>query len=127
MKNFMDRTRYLHMFENQFAGKVGAAVTNAGLIHGGQETTLRIMEHYLQSQGLHLTDTRDPASPIVSSGVTGSLMADFQDNKTLWRSSAVDEELTAASCKQLGRNMVRLIHRLHQSNTDKIPSSNEQI
>lgn len=47
MKNLMDRSRYLHMNKNLLAGKVGAAVTTAGLLQGGQETTLRILEYFL--------------------------------------------------------------------------------
>lgn len=114
MKNFMDRTRYLHMTKNLLAGKVGAAITNSGLRHGGQEATLRIMEYFLQGHGLHLADTRDPEGTIMSAGVTGSLMADFKDDKVIWRRSATDDELTVTACKQLGRNMVKLIEQLNK-------------
>src|SRR5690606_42083538 len=34
MKNFMDRTRCLHMVQPALKGKVGGAVTHAGLRHG---------------------------------------------------------------------------------------------
>lgn len=112
MKNFMDRTRYMHMVKNLLAGKVGAAVTNAGLRHGGQEATLRIMEYFLHAQGLYLVDTRDADGPIMSAGVTGSLMADFKDGKVVWRRNATDDELTVLACKQLGRNIVAAIKAL---------------
>lgn len=114
MKNFMDRTRYLHMTQNLLAGKVGAAVTNSGLRHGGQEATLRIMEYFLQAHGLHVVDSRDPVGTIMSTGVTGSLMADFKEEKVIWRRNATDDELIVASCKQLGRNMVKMIQKLNR-------------
>lgn len=112
MKNFMDRTRYLHMTKNLLARKVGAAVTNSGIRYGGQEPTLRIMEYFLQAQGLHVVDTRNQEEAIVSVGVTGTLMADFKDGNVIWRRNATEDELTVASCKQLGRNMVMLIQQL---------------
>lgn len=113
MKNLMDRSRYLHMNKNLLAGKVGGAVTCAGLLQGGQEMTLRIMENYLQCQGLYIADTRDPAGPIMSDGVTASLMAGFKDGKIIWRNTVIDDELIVAACRQLGRNMVTLIRQLH--------------
>ena len=112
MKNFMDRTRYMHMVKNMLAGKVGAAVTNAGLRHGGQEWALQIMEHFLRAQGLLVVDTRSPEGPIMDAGVTGSLLVELKDGKVIFRRSATDDELTVASCKQLGRNMVNLITKL---------------
>lgn len=39
LKVFMDRTRWLHMAENVLDGKLGAALTHAGLRNGGQEIT----------------------------------------------------------------------------------------
>lgn len=113
MKNFMDRTCYLHITKNRLAGKVGAAVTNAGLLHGGQESTLKIMEYFLQELGLYIVNARDPEARIASVGVNGSLMSCFKDNKIVWQRSATDDELIQATCKQLGRNMVNLIHRLN--------------
>lgn len=112
MKNFMDRTRYMHMAKNLLAGKVGGAVTNAGLRHGGQEAALRIMEYFLYAQGLHIVDTRDADGPIMAAGVAGSLMADFKEGKVVWRRNTVEDELTVLACKQLGRNMVGLINKL---------------
>lgn len=109
MKNFMDRTRYLHMTKNMLAGKVGGVVTNAGLLHGGQELTLQIMKFFLHAQGMHVVDTRDPDGPIITVNVAGSLMADFKNSKVIWRRSAVDDELSVLACKQIGHNMVNLI------------------
>ena len=112
MKNFMDRTRYMHAVKNMLAGKVGGAVTNAGLIHGGQEWAVQIMEYFMQAQGLHVVDTRDQNGPIFDSGVHGSLLAGMKDGKASWWRSALDNELNVTACKQLARNMVQLITQL---------------
>ncbi len=112
MKNFMDRTRWMHMTKNMLAGKVGAAVTNAGLTNGGQETALRIMEFFLHAQGLHLVDSRDHDGPIMTAGVASSLLADIKDGKPVWRKSALEDEAAMLACRTLARNMVKLIKAL---------------
>ncbi|TYO97299.1 flavodoxin family protein [Desulfallas thermosapovorans] len=112
MKNLMDRSRYMHMTQNMLAGKVGAAVTNAGLRNGGQEAALRIMEYFLTAQGLLVVDARAQNAPIVSAGVAGSLLADFKDGKVVWRKSVEEDEATMLAARQLGRNMVELIKSL---------------
>ncbi|WP_027365816.1 flavodoxin family protein [Desulfotruncus alcoholivorax] len=115
MKNFMDRTRYLHMVGNMLAGKVGGAVTNAGLRNGGQEATLRIMEFFLAAQGLHVIDSRNQEGPIMTSGVAGSLMADIKEGKVVWRRSVMEDEGAVMAAKQLGRNMVAAIKSLKKT------------
>ena len=112
MKNFMDRSRYLHVHKNLLYGKVGAALTTAGLLHGGQETTLKIMEYYLQLQGLHVVDSRDPDAVIGTVMAAGSLMKGIENNKMIFRRNVAEDELLVASCKQLARNMVKLIQQL---------------
>ncbi len=114
MKNFMDRTRYLHIYRNVLDGKVGAALTTAGLLYGGQETTLKIMECFLQFQGLHVVDCRNPNEAIKAPILAGSLMEGFKDERVIWRRNAIDDQLIVASCKQLARNMVKLIHQLNK-------------
>jgi multimeric flavodoxin WrbA len=115
MKNFMDRTRYMHMVKNMLAGKVGAAVTNAGLRNGGQEMALRIMESFLAAQGLHVVDCRNHDGPIMYSGVAGSLLADVKDGKVVWRKSVLEDEAAMLAARQLGRNMVKLIKALRNN------------
>lgn len=112
MKNFMDRTRWMHMVKNMLAGKVGAAVTNAGLRNGGQDLVLSIMENYLIAQGLHVVDARDQDNPLVFVGVAGSLQADFKNGKNIWRKSVQEDETAMLACKKLGENMVKLIKKL---------------
>ncbi|TGE39279.1 flavodoxin family protein [Desulfosporosinus fructosivorans] len=112
MKNFMDRSRYLHIYKNLLDGKVGAAVTTAGLLYGGQEATLKVMEYYLQLQGLHVVDSRDPNEVIKTVIAAGSLMEGVKDDKMIFRRTAIEDELLVASSKQLARNMVKLIRQL---------------
>ena len=112
MKNFMDRTRWMHMCKNMLAGKVGAAVTIAGLRNGGQEAALRIMEYFLTAQGLYVVDSRNQEGPIMSCGVAGTLLADVKEGKIIWRRSVLEDEATMLECRQLGRNMVYSIKAL---------------
>ena len=112
MKNFMDRTRWMHMCKNMLAGKVGAAVTIAGLRNGGQEAALRIMEYFLIAQGLYVVDSRNQETPIISGGVNGTLFADIQDGKIIWRRSVLEDEITMSGCRQLGHNMVHSINSM---------------
>jgi len=112
MKNFMDRTRYMHMVKNMLAGKVGGAVTNAGLRNGGQEAALRIMEFFLAAQGLHVVDSRNQDGPIMTVGVAGSLQADIKDGKVVWRKGALEDEAAVLAARHLGKNMVQLIQQL---------------
>lgn len=114
MKNFMDRTRYLHVYKNMLDGKVGAALTTAGILYGGQETALKIMETFLQFHGVYVVDCRDPNVPITAPVVAGSLMEGFKDERVIWRRNATDDQLIVASCKQLARNMVKLIRQLNK-------------
>lgn len=74
---------------------------------------MKIAHHLLQGHGLHIVDSRAPYIGIMTIGVTGSLMSGLKDNKAVRRRSATDDELIQATCKQLGRNMVKLIHQLN--------------
>jgi len=112
MKNLMDRLRWMHMTENMLAGKVGAAVTLAGLRNGGQEICLSIMERYLKSQGLIVVDDRKQDAGILTAGAAGTLLADYQDKQVSFRKSVEEDQLAIEACKQIGRNMVDLINRL---------------
>ncbi|GAW93354.1 flavodoxin family protein [Calderihabitans maritimus] len=112
MKNFMDRTRWLHMTKNFLAGKVGAAVTHAGLRNGGQEVCLQIMEHFLRAQGLYVVDDRDPEKGILTSGAMGTLFDRFDGNNISWKRGVQEDHLAIASCRQLGKNMLQLMKKL---------------
>ena len=52
MKNFMDRTRPFHMVENVLTGKVGGALSTAGLNNCGGEGTLALLDSWFATQGM---------------------------------------------------------------------------
>lgn len=104
-KIFIDRTRPLHMVKNLLHGKIGAAVTIAGMRNEGQEITLQIMEAFLKCQGLLVIDARDPESD-VGPRTMGTLFAGLKDGKTVWKRGVLEDEAAVLACRQLGRNIV---------------------
>jgi len=60
LKAFMDRTRWMHISANILDGKLGAALTHAGLRNGGQEMRPLILERFLQHQGLRVVEATNP-------------------------------------------------------------------
>ncbi|MEJ5349509.1 MAG: flavodoxin family protein [Desulfosoma sp.] len=107
MKVFMDRTRFLHMRENLLAGKLGAAVTHAGLRNGGQEMTQMILERFLVLHGFRLVEPREPGRPIYNSGISGTLFETVDQGRFRWKKSVLQDELTVEMCRALGRNLLR--------------------
>lgn len=112
MKNFMDRTRWMHMVKNLLHGKVGGAVTHAGLRNGGQEFALEIMNRFLAAQGLFVVDTRDQEGGLYNSGAMGTMFESLTDGKISWKKSVQEDALALDECRRLARNMVALIKRL---------------
>ncbi|HHY61187.1 MAG TPA: flavodoxin family protein [Clostridia bacterium] len=116
MKNFMDRTRCLHMVQPALKGKVGGAVTHAGLRHGGQEHTLAILERFLVSQGLILADGFEPfeGGPrvLTTTGVMATMYRGMEEGKIKYYRSVTEDELAMTACRTLGQNMVKLIQKL---------------
>ncbi|SHF95861.1 Multimeric flavodoxin WrbA [Desulfacinum infernum DSM 9756] len=108
LKTFMDRTRWLHMRENLLEGKLGAALTHAGLRNGGQELTQVILERFLTAHGLRLVEAREPAGPIYNTAPMGTLYEGLDDGRFRWRKGVLEDELTVVMCRILGRNLVRL-------------------
>lgn len=116
MKNFMDRTRCLHMVKHALKGKVGGALTHAGLRHGGQEHTLAILERFLVSQGLILVDGFEPFEGgkriLTTTGVMGTMFRGIEEGKIKYYRSVTEDELAMSACRLLGQNMVKLIEKL---------------
>lgn len=109
MKNFMDRTRWMHMSKALLEGKIGGAVVCGGFRNGGQEETLRILKEFLKAHGLILADCRDPDEPLISSGAMASLTSGFGEGEPVYRETALEDEVAVLSCRQLGRNIVNKI------------------
>ncbi|MEL7568796.1 MAG: flavodoxin family protein [Dehalobacterium sp.] len=113
MKNFMDRTRFLHMKKNMLAGKVGAAVTFAGLRNGGQEFCLNVMENFLKSHGLILADTRNMDHTLINVGAMGTMQKDYDGNSIMWHKTVKNDLIALGACKQLGKNILQLLKILN--------------
>jgi multimeric flavodoxin WrbA len=111
LKIFMDRTRWLHVSKNLLEGKIGAAITHAGLRNGGQELTLLILERFLISHGLHIVESRKHGGGVSNLGGLGTMFSGFQEGNIIWYKSVLDDELTVRSCRQLGENIVETIRR----------------
>lgn len=117
LKTLIDRTRSLHMVRNALQGKVGGALVQAGLRHGGQEAALAFLEKYLRSQGLILVegfeawDDDEPRS-LFASGTIGTLYKDTDEHgKSHWFKGVKEDLLTLRSCQLLGQNMVKMIKK----------------
>lgn len=107
MKNFMDRTRYMHLAEHLLDGKIGAAVTQAGTRNGGQEACIANMEGFMKAQGMIIADLRDPKQPIAFNNVTGSLQKGYDENGSVWFRNVSEDLMAMESAKHLARNIVR--------------------
>ncbi|SMB92286.1 Multimeric flavodoxin WrbA [Thermanaeromonas toyohensis ToBE] len=121
MKNFMDRTRWLHMCRNVLYGKVGAAVTHAGLRNGGQEFTQMILERYLASHGMIVVDSRDQESGIYNYGPTGTLFERLEGSRVIWKKGVEEDLLALHECRTLGKNIVRQVQLLEASSIRRGP------
>lgn len=109
MKIFMDRTRWLHMCRNMLHGKVGAALTHAGLRNGGQEAALAIMERFLMGHGLTVVDSRNQEGGVFNLGAMGSMFGGLEGDTVSWRKGVSEDTLAVRECRQLGRNLVERI------------------
>jgi multimeric flavodoxin WrbA len=109
LKAFMDRTRWMHMSENLLDGKLGAALTHAGLRNGGQEMTQLILERFLQHHGLRVVEARDPRSGVYNLGPMGTLFDSLAGEEIHWKKGVMEDTLTVETCRILGRNILRLL------------------
>mgnify|MGYP005843089055 FL=1 len=109
LKALMDRTRWMHMRENVLDGKLGAAVTHAGLRNGGQEMTQLILERFLQHHGLRVVEARDPRSGVYNLGPMGTLYDSMEGEGIRWRKGVMEDGLTVRTCRILGGNLLRLL------------------
>lgn len=110
MVNFIDRTRSLHMVENQLKGKVGGYVTCAGLSNCGAEATGAVLQSFFNTHEMLVVHPR-PEGPVLGSGCTATMFAGYADGKITWQSIHKDE-VAFLFARQLGRDMADLIKRL---------------
>ncbi len=112
LKDFMDRSRPLHMTANYLEGKVGGAITHAGMRNGGQELTLQIMHNFFMAHGILVVGDRQGKEPILGSGVTGTMYKDFDGKRVSFYRSVDEDKVTIETSRRIGRNMADLIKKL---------------
>ena len=111
MKIFIDRSRSMHMCKNALDGKIGAALTHAGLRNGGQEMTQMILERFLQCHGLRVVEARDPETGIFNGGPLGTMFDSMDEKKMKWKKDVSEDTLTIKTCSSLGKNIVRTLKK----------------
>lgn len=114
MKNFMDRTRCLHMVENQLKGKVGGIIATTGLSNCGGEEAVAAMQRWFQIQEILLVQPR-PEGEVLELSTLGSMFRGYEDGRVKWR-RIQDDEIAFKFARQLGRDMTALIKRLEGTN-----------
>ncbi|MBS3886230.1 MAG: flavodoxin family protein [Dethiobacter sp.] len=112
LKDFIDRSRPLHLVQNALDGKVGGAVVHAGLRNGGQELALAILHTYLLGQGMVVASDRGAQDALVNGGAMGSMFSAFSQGKMSFFKNVSLDEAAMISSRALGRQMVRLAQKL---------------
>lgn len=112
LKDFIDRSRPLHLVKNALDGKVGGAVVHAGLRNGGQELALAILHTYLLGQGMVVASDRGAQDGLVNGGAMGSMFSALSQGKMSFFKSVSQDEAAMISCRSLGRQVVRLAQKL---------------
>ncbi len=117
LKVFMERTRWMHMTENLLDGKLGAAVTCAGLRNGGQEMTQLILERFLQGHGMRVVEARDPKSGVLNIGPMATLFDAFDGDAIHWKKGVLQDALAVKTCQILGHNLLRHMRQVQAYTT----------
>lgn len=111
LKTFIDRTRWMHMKKELLHGKLGAAVTVAGLRNGGQELAHAVIERFFLSRGMKIVEARDPEAGIYNMGVMATLYDHLEGEGELpsikWKKTVSDDPLAMAVCRMLARNILK--------------------
>lgn len=110
-KIFSDRTRWMHMCKNLLDGKIGGALTHAGLRNGGQEFTQMILERFIQAHGMQSIDARDPNSGIFNLAPMGTMFESIKKDNMHWKKDVMEDALTVKMCRSLGKNILTALTR----------------
>ncbi|MBT9172274.1 MAG: 2-amino-4-deoxychorismate dehydrogenase [Syntrophomonadaceae bacterium] len=111
LKDFIDRSRPLHMVTNALDGKAGAAVVHAGLRNGGQEMALQILHYFMLSHGLQLVSDRRPGEAIVNVGTMATMFDSYDGIQMKFKRGVEEDAVALASCRSLGRNIVAFLKK----------------
>lgn len=106
LKDLIDRSRTMKMFDHQLKDKVFGAITFAGLRYGGQEHVIDVLNRYALGQGMIVVGS--VGSP-VKHGTFGS--GSMQTDEGKWRKSESDILAIDAS-EELGRRVAELVNRM---------------
>ena len=112
LKDFIDRSRPLHMVRNALDGKIGGAVVHAGLRNGGQERALTILHAFLTEHGMLIASDRGGDDNIISTGPMGTMFSSCENGKMRYIKGVSQDEVALTSCQRLGRNTVNLIKKM---------------
>lgn len=102
-KNFMDRTRCMHMVANALKGKVGGIINSTGLNNCGVEHAAATLERFFTIHEMWIVHPR-PEGPVMGFGAVGSQWAGRKDGKIKWRRIS-DDDVAIEYCKVLGKDM----------------------
>lgn len=112
MKNFFDRTRPMHMLQNELKGKVTGYLVMTGLDNCGAEATAAALDRWCQIQET-LTVHPRKEGPVTGLFVTGSLLDGFnEEGLPRWRRDVSTDPVALPAAMQLGHDMAELIKRL---------------
>ena len=112
LKDFMDRSRPLHMTANYLESKVGGALVHAGLRNGGQELALQIIHNFLLGHGLLLAGNRLGRTPLINTGVMATMFKEYDGKRLSFYKNVEEDKIATVSCQHLGHNMALLIKKL---------------
>lgn len=112
LKDFMDRSRPLHMVKNELEGKVGGALVHAGLRNGGQELALQIIHTFMLGHGIIIAADRGGDEEILSTGPMATMFESYDGGRVKFKRSVEEDAIALVSCRRLGQQMVRLLERL---------------
>ena len=114
MKNFMDRTRPMHMVANALKGKVAGCVCMCGLDHCGAEQTVETMERWMTVHEMTIVRPR-PEGPVRIGAPIGSLLDSFNDDcLPQWRRGIEQDKVAQMMCAQLGKDIYALCAQLEK-------------
>lgn len=108
-KIFSDRTRWMHMCKNLLDGKIGGALTHAGLRNGGQEFTQLILERFIQAHGMRVIEARDPEKGVFNLGPMGTMFDSMDGDNIRWKKEVSVDYLAVKMCRSLGRNILKAL------------------
>jgi len=111
LKDFIDRSRPLHMVANALDGKAGGALVHAGLRNGGQELALQILHNFMIGHGILLVSDRGADEGIVNAGAMATMFESYDGSRMKFKRGVDEDPLALASCRRLGRNMVTYLQK----------------